>query len=241
VLRRAAAIVLVLALIACGGGKDGDRTSSALSKDDAPAAVDRALLDLDDLGDGWDGTGTVAPDEEADPPDAVERCIGASVLRTLDAATLARSERRDFERDGDELFQSTRLQVRTIAVRSGEAVDPVFAQLDADGFLDCLAGQLEPQVSEGPSDLRIDAGDADVKTDDYLALDGVRSTRVAIPFHTEAPGFTFEAEMDLVVVQRDQLVSFLLTIELQGTTNGEDLARWAGLLADRQRLAQSST
>jgi hypothetical protein len=232
-------LVLVVAVLASCGGGDDDADADGLTEKEAASAVDRALLDTDDLGDGWDDTGTVAPDEEADPPDAVEVCVGTSVLRRLDDATIARSARHDFELDGKGPFESTRLQVRTLALEREEAADPVFAQLGEDGFVDCLAQQLEPQVSDGPSELRLDAGEADVVDDDYLALDGVRSTRVAIPFHTEAPGFSFDAEMDVVVVQRDQLLSFLLTIELQGTADGEDIARWSGLLADRQRLAQT--
>jgi hypothetical protein len=232
-------VLAVLVPMGCSGDDDGV-ADDGLTEKEAASAVDRALLETDDLGDGWDDTGTVAPDEQPDPPDPVEACIGASTLRVLDDATLARSERRDFERDGEGQFESTRVQVRTIAVKEGEAADPVLALFDDDGFVDCFAGQLEPQISDEPSELRLDVGDADVD-DAYLALDGVESARLAIPFHTSAPGFDFDAELDLVVVHRDQLVSFLVTIEVQGRVDGEDVARWSALLADRQRIAQSDT
>lgn len=234
-----ATLLVLLALVACGGDDDGG-ADTGLTADDAPDAVTRTLLEADDLGDGWDQTGTIEADEESDPPDIVDACTGASVLRALGDAELAVSERRDFERDGDGPFASTRVSVRTIAVKSTEAVDPVFALFDDESFVDCLGQRLEPTVSDGPSELHLQVGDADVD-DAYLALDGVRSSRLAIPFHTSAPGFTFDAELDLVVVQREQLVSYLLTIELGGTADGEDVARWAALLADRQRIAQTQT
>jgi hypothetical protein len=235
-------VATLLGLLAAGcGGSDGDDGPTRLTKDDAPDAVARALLDEGDLGDGWDQTGTVASDEAPDRPDPVETCLGASVQRGLEPAELAVSERRDFERGGDEQFESTRVQVRTIAVKTGEALDPVFALFEDESFLDCLGSQLEPQVSDEPSELLLQVGEPDVDTDDYLPLDGVRSSRVSIPFHASAPGFTFDADLGLVLVNRDQLASFLLTIHLRGGAEGEDVARWAGLLADRQRLAQTAT
>jgi hypothetical protein len=234
-----ATLLSLLVSVGCGGRDDGDGNGEhGLTSKDAADAADRALLDADDLGDGWKQTGTMEPGADADPPDAVETCIGASALRAIDAATLASSERRDFKRNGDGPFDSTRVQVRTVALRSGEAIDPVLALVADADFADCLGGQLEPQVSDGASELHLQAGDVDVD-DDYLSLDGVRSARVAIPFHTRAGRFDFDAELDLVVISRDQLASFVLTIALGDPADGEDVARWSGLLADRQRIAQS--
>lgn len=239
-MRRRGAVIAALFLLfaACGGDDDDDAVDVGLTRDEAEDAVERVLLDENDLGDGWDQTGTVAPDEESEPPDLVESCLGASVLRALDAAELAVSERRDFERSGDEQFASTRVSVRTFAFDEATAVDSITALFVDDAFTDCLGQRFEPLLDDGKSELGLQVGEPEVD-ETYLALDGVRSSHLSIPFHADAPGFSFDAELDLVVVSRDQLASLLQTIELRGVVDGEDVARWAALLADRQRIAQS--
>jgi hypothetical protein len=232
-----AALLVGSVLAACG---DDDGGSEGLSAEEARAAVDSALLDRDDLGDGWRATGTVAPDEESDPPDVIEACAGASVLRTLDAGELAASERRDFRRRGEALFESTRVSVRTLAFDDDGAIDRLLALVDEKGFSECLAGRFESLIndSDQPSQLALTVGSVE-RDDHYLALDGVRSAQLSIPFDASAGRFTFDAELDLVVVSRGQLASLLVTIEVRGRVDGEDVARWAGLLADRQRIAQT--
>lgn len=228
---RALVILLVLGLLACGGDDD-DVDASGLTKDTAAAAVEDVQLADDDLGAGWDSS-----EVDADP---VTTCIGVTVTRALDAALLAESDRRDFERAGDERFESTRVSVRTMALEDPDVVDDVLALFADAGFTDCLGQQLEPSISEGDSELVLQVGDVEVD-DAYLSLDGVRSSHLSIPFDAEAPGFQLDAELDLVAVSRGQLLTFVLTIQLRGRVDGEDVARWAALVADRQRIAQPSS
>lgn len=229
----AALLVAVLAaVLAACGGDDDDAVEVGLTPDRADVAVNDVQLGEDDLGDGWSS----APDDEDDP---VGLCIGTTITNALDAATIATSSLDRFERAGDERFSSTLVSVRTIAVDDGDVLDDVVDVIVDPGFAECLGTRFERLVSDGESELRLQVGDADAD-ERYLQLDGVRSTSVAISFHADAPGFDFDAEMDVVAIARDQLLSLLLTVQLRDDVDGEDIARWAGLLADRQRIAQSS-
>ena len=232
-MRAVAVLLLAAALAACGGGDDDEADIDAgLTEARAAEAVEAVQLDAGDLGDGWDST-------EVDAEDPVAMCIGTTITRALDDATLAASELVHLERDGEQRFESTRVSVRTIAVDDGAVLDDVVAVIIDPAFADCVAPRFEGLVSDGRSELTLQVGDVEVE-EGYLPLDGVRSSSVAIPFHAEAPGFDFDAELGVVAVARDQLLSLLLTIELSDSVDGEDVARWAALLADRQRVAQSS-
>ena len=228
-MRATVAILLVATLTACGGDDD---VETGFTPARAADAVDDVQLDAGDLGDGWDSTSL-----EADDP--VAMCIGTTITRALDDATIADSELAHFERRGDERFASTRVSVRTIAVDDGAVLGDVVDIVTDPAFAECVAPRFEGLVSDGDSTLTLQVGDVETE-EHYLPLDGVRSSSMAIPFHAEAPGFDFDAELDVVAVARDQLLTLLLTIQLGDRVDGEDVARWAALLADRQRIAQSS-
>lgn len=231
-MRTVATALLVAALAACGGGDDDDDVDTGFTPERAAVAVDKVQLGAGDLGDGWDST-------SVDVDDPVAMCIGTTITRALDDATMAASDLVHLERGGEQSFESTRVSMRTIAVDDGEVLDDVVEVIADPAFADCLAPRFEGLVSTGDSELTLQVGDV-VVDEHYLPLDGVRSSSVAIPFHAEAPGFDFAAELGVVSVARDQLLSLLLTIELGDSVDGEDVARWASLLADRQRIAQSS-
>jgi hypothetical protein len=218
---------LVGLLASCG---DDDDVDTGLTRAEAEDAVELALLDEDDLGDGWG---------DLDDAGVVDECTSATVLRSLDDAELAASQVRSFQRRSDDPFGSTRVSVRTRAYDDADAIDDVLAMFGDEAFVDCL-DDFDALVSADDSDLVVEAGDAEID-ESYLALDGVRSSHLSIPCPADAPGFTFDAELDVVVVARGQLASVLQTVELRGTVDGEEVARWSALLADRQRLAQSDT
>lgn len=215
---RVAVALLLGVLAACGGGDGGD--DGALSAEDATAAVERAVLTTDDLGEGW---------SETDPPedDPFGRCFEGS------GTTLATSGPRAFVRDGDGVVAVTRVHMATLATDDEDAVDALLDRFDEESFPECLATAFERAAGE--SELGFDVGDAEVD-DDYVPLDDVRSAHVRIPFNASAPGFDFAAELDLVVVTRGPMVSTLLTMGLGELVDGEDVARWSAVLADRQRL-----
>jgi hypothetical protein len=222
--RRAAALALAVALVAgCGGGDDDEADAdTGLSRRDAAIAVDHAVLDADDLGDGWD---------EIDPP--AEEPFGPCFADL--GSPLAVEGPVAFIRDGDGPIAVTRLLVGTVAVDDPHAVDALLEGFDEEALTACLVEGFSTVA--GDTELGLEVGDAEVEHD-YVPLEGVRSAHVRIPFSASAPGLDLDAELDVVVVSRDQLVSTMLTIGLGELVDGEDVARWSALLADRQRVEE---
>lgn len=218
---RAVAIALVALLLAgCSAGDDDDAADDTLTEDEAAGAVEHAVLEEDDLGDGWD---------DVDPPedDPFGRCFGGI------ASPLASSGARAFLREGDGPAAITRVLLGTVAVGEPSQLDATFERLGEDSLPACLADAFTSVAGE--TELGLEVGETDVD-DDYLGLDDVRSGRVRIPFRATAPGFELDAELDLVLVARGQLLSSLVTVALGELADGEDIARWSALLADRMRL-----
>lgn len=230
-MRRLAAALLALVLsvaVGCGDDGGGDR-EELLSAGEAEDAVERASLDVDDLGEGWELAETIDPgDESSDAP------IDACVERGVDDSMLAASPTRKFEHEGDALLDRTHVWMSTEALDDEELAEESAGRFADDDLAGCF-GDLLLEAMGGESDVPIEAGEPRV-TDDYLGLDGVRSSRLTLPFHAEVADFELDAAVDVVVVSRGQLVSWIVSMQLGDDGGGEDIARWAGLLADRQRL-----
>jgi len=205
-------VVVALALLACGGGGDGDGGDAVLSVEDARRAVARAVLDADDLGDGWDEDGA------AEGP--LDGCL-AGPEDVLAEPTTVR-----FAREVD-VFTRTLVTVSTVALESTGAIDDLFVAFRDDGVGPCVARAVQTDLG----DRALDVGEPEVE-DDYVVLDGVRSAHLTVPLR----GPRYEIEIDVVLVSRGQLASTLVTVQLGGSVDGESVVRWATLLADRQRL-----
>jgi hypothetical protein len=218
--RALVAVATALLLSACGGGDDDDDAADDFTEEEAGDAVDAAVLEADDLGRGWD---------DADPPedDPFGRCFEGV------PSPLATSGPRAFLRDGEGPVAVSRVLLGTIATEDDAVVDALLARLGEESFPACLADAF--QRAAGETELGFEVGEADVD-DDYLGLDGVRSGRVRIPFTAAVPGFELEAQLDVVLVSRGPLITTMVTSALGERIDGEDIARWAALLADRMRI-----
>lgn len=218
---RALALAVAAALLLGGcGGDDNAADDDAFTEEDARDAVEHAVLAADDLGAGWD---------DVDPPedDPFGRCFEGITTSLATSGALA------FGRDGEGPIAVTRLLMGTVAVEDDAVVDAMIERLGEASLPDCLADAFASVAGE--TELGLEVGDAEVD-DDYLGLDGVRSGLVRIPFTAAVPGFELEAELDVLLVSRGPLLTTVVITALGERVDGEDVARWAALLADRMRL-----
>lgn len=224
---RAAVVGLALVLAACGGGGDDGDDAETLSAEDAERAVARALLDDDDLGDGWEETGRTDPDDVDADDTPLDDCLSTNLHDAIVASRLAESDTVQLELDGGDVFTRTLVTVTTTAFESTDVIDELLEAYKSEEMGSCLGRAVEQLLGE--TSLEIGEPTMD---EGYVTLDDVRSVHVTVPLH--AP--RYEIELAVVVIARGQLASSLVTVQLGGAIDGESVARWATLLADRQRL-----
>ena len=128
-MRQVLVFVSALALAACGGDGSGEG-SSTLSGEAAQTAADRVMLSAEDLGSGWEQTGT-APPQDDDGTD-IDDCLSDDVAAASDDP-LGESDTHEFAR-GAEPTNQQQLQVSTIVVEDPDHAAGLVEELaDLDG------------------------------------------------------------------------------------------------------------
>lgn len=222
----ASIVVSALALLsACGGDGGSDET---LTAEEAQRAVERAMLTPEDLGEGWQETGTSPPSEDGT---GVNECLSDEVAAES-TDPVAESDTQEFTR-GDSPTQQQQVQLST-AVMEDDLAARLVEELASADVRDCLGGKFREQVADGSAvpGLTVELGDFEADEDFAGAGDG--ATRLRAPMEVSAEGLTLPATVDMVVVHTDQIVSALVGFALGEPLAEDDLEAWTQQLAELQ-------
>jgi hypothetical protein len=212
---------LAVLLISCSSDEDG-----APSADEAQEIVDAALLDADDLGEGWELTGTTPAGENDDDSSPIDDCAPDE---QLDANDLAESEDRELTLEGELL--PSQVQVSAGASADSELLAGIHDLLGDEEFQDCLGAAFEESVGSQPG-AEMTVGEI-TSEDDVVDVDGVASTQLVMPITVAAEGISLELEFRFVVLTTDHIGAAIVVSSTDGAVSDGDVEEWATLLAER--------
>jgi hypothetical protein len=212
---------LAVLLISCSSDEDG-----APSADEAQEIVDAALLDADDLGEGWELTGTTPAGENDDDSSPIDDCAPDE---QLDANDLAESEDRELTLEGELL--PSQVQVSAGASADSELLAGIHDLLGDEEFQGCLGAAFEESVGSQPG-AEMTVGEI-TSEDDVVDVDGVASTQLVMPITVAAEGISLELEFRFVVLTTDHIGAAIVVSSTDGAVSDDDVEEWATLLAER--------
>lgn len=219
--------VSVLALSACTGGSD---EPEALTGTEAQQAADRAMLMADDLGEGWEETGTSPPDE--DEGTDIDDCLSDDVAAASDDP-VAESDTHEFSR-GDEPTDQQQLQISSIVFEDGDLAASFVDELASDDVRSCLSETFQEEVGADAETDGVEVTLGDFEAEEGFADAGDGATRLTAPVELSAEGLTLPATVELVVVHTGQVASALVGFALGEAIPEEDLEGWATAIAELQ-------
>lgn len=227
VLRSLVTSALVLVLAACGGGSD---EPEALRGEAAQRAVERAMLTADDLGDGWEQTGSAPPSDEEGTD--IDDCLSDDVAAASDDP-VAESDTAEFAK-GTDPTQQQQLQISSIVVDDADLAARFVEELASDEVRTCLTQTFQEEVASdaGADGVSVTLGDFEAQ--DGFADAGDDATRLTAPVELSAEGLTLPATVDVVVVHTGQVASAIVAFALGEAIPEEDLAGWTQALAEQQ-------
>jgi hypothetical protein len=213
--------VVALLLLSCSGDDD-----DAPSAEDAQAVVDAALLDADDLGEGWELTSTTPAGENDDDSSPIDACAPDD---QVDANDLAESEDREFTLEGELL--PSQLQVSAGATADSDLLAEIHELLADDEFQDCLGDAFQDSVGSQPG---AEVTIAEITSEsDVVDTDGVTSTQLVMPITIAADGITLELEFRFVVLTTDHIGAAIVVSSADAAVSDEQIEEWATLLSER--------
>lgn len=223
----ASLVVSVLALSACSGGSDDPEP---LTGAEAQQAADRAMLMADDLGEGWEETGTAPPDD--DEGTDIDECLSDDVAAASDDP-VAESDTYEFLR-GDEPTNQQQLQISSIVFEDAELAAAFVDELASDDVRGCLAETFQAEVGADAETDGVDVTLGDFEAQEGFAGAGDGATRLTAPVELSAEGLTLPATVELVVVHTDQVASALVAFALGEAIPEEELEGWTTAIAGKQ-------
>lgn len=220
-------VVSVVALSACSGGDD---EPEALTGTEAQQAADGAMLTADELGEGWDETGTSPPDDEEGTD--LDDCLGDEVAAASDGP-LAESDTHEFSR-GDEPTNQQQLQISSIVFEGGDLAAAFVDELASDDVRACLAETFQEEVGADAETDGVDVTLGDFEAEEDFADAGDGATRLTSPVELSAEGLTLPATVELLVVHTGQVVTALVAFALGDAIPDEELEGWATAVSEKQ-------
>jgi hypothetical protein len=224
-------LAALVVLAACGGDDDDDASGSdAPSATEAQAVVDGALLDVDDLGEGWTLTNTIPAGEDDDDSTPIDECAPDAQIEAND---LAETEDREFTLEGG--LVPSQVQVSGGATADPELITRIHELLRDEAFHDCFGAAFESFLaSEAGVEIEVTPVTSE---DDVVDVDGIESTKVTLAATISAEGVSVELRFQLVVVSTAHLGMALVVSSSDGAVPDEQVAEWATLLGDRLTAA----
>lgn len=217
--------VSALALLAACGDDGGDEP---LTAEEAGLAVDRAVLTADDLGEGWQQTGTTPPESTGD---GIEQCLSEEVAAATETP-VAESDTHEYTR-GDSPTQRQQLQISAVVLED-DVAEQLVDELASDEVRDCLQERFQEEIGSdgGTPGLEVEVGDFEVEEDFAGAGDG--STRLQAPMELTAEGMTLPATVDMIVVHTGQVATAIVGFALGDAIPTEELESWTERAAELQ-------
>ena len=223
----ASLVVSVLALSACSGGDD---EPEALTGTEAQQAADRAMLMADDLGEGWEETGTSPPDDEEGTD--LDDCLSDEVAAASDEPA-AESDTHEFAR-GDEPTNQQQLQISSIVFEDADLAAAFVDELATDDVRSCLSETFQEEVGADAETDGVEVVLGDFEAEEGFADAGDGATRLTAPVELSAEGLTLPATVELVVVHTGQVASALVAFALGDAIPDDELEAWTTAIAEKQ-------
>jgi hypothetical protein len=221
----ASVAVSALALLTACGDDGGDEP---LTGPAAQQAADRAVLAAEDLGEGWEQTGTAPPDETGR---GIEECLSDDVSAASDDP-VAESDTYEFTR-GDSPTQRQQLQV-SATVLEDEAAGRLVDELATAEVRGCLRDRFREEIGGGEATPGLEVDVGEFEADEGFGGAGDGATRLRAPMELTAEGMTLPATVDLVVVHTGQVVTAIVGFALGEPIAEEDLESWTERAAELQ-------
>lgn len=249
-IRTAACIpLLALLLLAACGSDDEEPTSSASASApadeeattetseaaedegadaDLEAAVEAAQLEVEDLGEGWTLTETVAAGDQDESPNPLDDCVG-DLRQRIEAATVAESEQRTFTFDDGAVSVPTEVESSSVALDDEALFAEMHETFRDEAFLTCLTDTLRDQLG---AEQQVNIGEVEVTdgVDPQAAPDAV-ATALLVPLETEAAG---SLRLSITIITTGSVGTSLSVFGSPDQPIGERAVELAAVLAGRQ-------
>lgn len=189
------------------------------------ASVDAAQLETTDLGEGWVLTGTRPPGADDDEPSPMDACLAGDVDDRIEAGTVAESEERTFELEGEAAFP-TEITSSSVALEDAALFDELHELLRSDELITCISDSFREAMAAGGDGAEITIGQFEATADvvDPDAAPDLESTGFEIPISISAEGFDADASVSMTFISTGQLGSSILVFgpaDELGTSAGE--------------------
>lgn len=239
--------LLALSLLAaCSGDDDDDDATpndddtteeTAADGDDEQAdvgvIVERAQLEVEDLGEGWELTSTTPAGEDDDEPNPIDDCAG-DVQERFDAATVAESEERSFTQTSEDgAVLTTNLSSSAVALDDPSLFDEMHELIRSDEFAECFREAFVEASGAGP-DLTVGEIQVGDGVDPDAAPEGLTSTSLVIPVTFEAEGIPpQESLFSITLLHLGEVGASVLLFGDAANPVAELGAELSGIVADR--------
>lgn len=246
------ALLLVVALVgAACSSDDGDDEAvdagdGAAQTEDAPSeaeaddgedlelVVERAQLEVEDFGEeGWELVSDTPPDdEEDDEPNPIDECAAADLQDSFDAAKVAESNERSFQRAGAGPVPAE-VQSSSIGLDDASLFEEMHELLRSPAFGTCLADALQTLLADGGGEAVVGEIEQSGTVVDPGDDEDLESTGLTIPITLTVEEQTFELRATMVFLNSGPVGSSLFAFAPEGEVTSEDVADWGGALAER--------